>query len=250
MLDAFQVFTKGGLILFSWTLMGDVPKGAPVEALVKTHLLEERGGAEREFTHQVGAASHALRWTTHNERGLVFVATYQSALRLTYVDDLLERVKRRFVDAHHDASAPERADYDRFEEDFTALLRKAEAGAESRKAPKAAPAAFDAAKKAARRNDASGAARRAPDDDDDDDAGGNARLAAVRATPASANPARPPAAPPAVGRVRVRHVEDREAQGAAGRRRVERREPRRQGGGGGGEQNRRRRERRRRGGQG
>ena len=197
MLDAFQVFTKGGLILFSWTLMGDVPKGAPVEALVKTHLLEERGGAEREFTHQVGAASHALRWTTHNERGLVFVATYQSALRLTYVDDLLERVKRRFVDAHHDASAPERSNYDRFEEDFTALLRKAEAGAESRKAPKAAPAAFDAAKKAARRNDASGAARRAVDDDDDDDAGGNARLAAVRATPASANPARPPAAPPA-----------------------------------------------------
>ena len=108
---------------------------------MKTHLLEERGGAEREFTHQVGAASHALRWTTHNERGLVFVATYQSALRLTYVDDLLERVKRRFVDAHHDASAPERADYDRFEEDFTALLRKAEAGAESRKAPKAAPKA-------------------------------------------------------------------------------------------------------------
>ena len=138
MLDAFQVFTKGGLILFSWTLMGDVPKGAPVEALVKTHLLEERGGAEREFTHQVGAASHALRWTTHNERGLVFVATYQSALRLTYVDDLLERVKRRFVDAHHDAAAPERSNYDRFEEDFTALLRKAEAGAESRKAPKAA----------------------------------------------------------------------------------------------------------------
>ena len=241
MLDAFQVFTKGGLILFSWTLMGDVPKGAPVDALVKTHLLEERGGAEREFTHQVGAASHALRWTTHNERGLVFVATYQSALRLTYVDDLLERVKRRFVDAHHDASAPERSNYDRFEEDFTALLRKAEAGAESRKAPKAAPAAFDAAKKAARRNDASGAARRAPDDDDDDDAGGNARLAADRATPRG---------PTRGGRVRVRHVEDREAQGAAGRRRVERREPRRQGGRGGGEQNRRRRERRRRGGQG
>ena len=43
MLDSFQIFTKGGLILFQWSLM-DAPKGSPVDELVKQCLLEERAG--------------------------------------------------------------------------------------------------------------------------------------------------------------------------------------------------------------
>lgn len=45
MLDAVQIFTKGGLVLFSWSLGMTTLKGNPVDALIRTQLLEERGGA-------------------------------------------------------------------------------------------------------------------------------------------------------------------------------------------------------------
>ena len=96
MLDAFQVFTKGGLILFHWQLADDALKSSPVEALVKTCLLEERGG-ETEFVHTSGTSAHTLKWTFHNELGLVFVAVHQRILRLTYVEHLLESAKSAFA---------------------------------------------------------------------------------------------------------------------------------------------------------
>ena len=78
MLDAFQVFTKGGLILFHWQLADDALKSSPVEALVKTCLLEERAG-RREFVHTSGTSAHTLKWTFHNELGLVFSRRCTSA---------------------------------------------------------------------------------------------------------------------------------------------------------------------------
>lgn len=47
MLDAVQIFTKGGMILFSWTLGLATLKGNPVDELIRTCLLEERSGASR-----------------------------------------------------------------------------------------------------------------------------------------------------------------------------------------------------------
>ena len=156
MLDSFQIFTKGGLILFQWSLM-DVPKGSPVDELVKQCLLEERAG-ETEFTHVAGSSAYTLRWRAHNALGLVFVAVYQKILRLDYVDDLLDRCRDAFAEAYDPSSA--KLAYPEFTETFTATLRAEEARANARRAPKErAPRAFDAAKKAAKRNDASGAAR-------------------------------------------------------------------------------------------
>ena len=97
----------------------------------------------------------------------MFVAVYQRILALTYVDDLLESVKRSFVDGHYDKSDPGRVSYAGFGDELSRLTKKAEASAAARKAPKGAPKAFDAAKKAAKRNDASGKARIADDADDD-----------------------------------------------------------------------------------
>ena len=85
----------------------------------------------------------------------MFVAVYQRILALTYVDDLLESVKRSFVDGHYDKSDPGRVSYAGFGDELSRLTKKAEASAAARKAPKGAPKAFDAAKKAAKRNDAS-----------------------------------------------------------------------------------------------
>ncbi len=170
MLDSFQIFTKGGLILFQWSLM-DVPKGSPVDELVKQCLLEERAG-ETEFTHIAGSSAYTLRWRTHNALGLVFVAVYQKILRLDYVDDLLDRCRDAFAEAYDPSSA--KLAYPEFTETFTATLRAEEARANARRAPKErAPRAFDAAKRAAKRNDASGAARGVDDGavDDANDAG-------------------------------------------------------------------------------
>ena len=170
MLDSFQIFTKGGLILFQWSLM-DAPKGSPVDELVKQCLLEERAG-ETEFTHVAGSSAYTLRWRTHNALGLVFVAVYQKILRLDYVDDLLDRCRDAFAEAYDPSSA--KLAYPEFTETFTATLRAEEARANARRAPKErAPRAFDAAKRAAKRNDASGAARGVDDGavDDANDAG-------------------------------------------------------------------------------
>ena len=170
MLDSFQIFTKGGLILFQWSLM-DAPKGSPVDELVKQCLLEERAG-ETEFTHVAGSSAYTLRWRTHNALGLVFVAVYQKILRLDYVDDLLDRCRDAFAEAYDPSSA--KLAYPEFTETFTATLRAEEARANARRAPKErAPRAFDAAKRAAKRNDASGAARGVDDGavDEADDAG-------------------------------------------------------------------------------
>ena len=166
MLDSFQIFTKGGLILFQWSLM-DAPKGSPVDELVKQCLLEERAG-ETEFTHVAGSSAYTLRWRTHNALGLVFVAVYQKILRLDYVDDLLDGCRAAFAKAYD----CDRLAYPEFEETFTKMLRAEEHRSNERRAPKErAPRAFDAAKKAAKRNDASGAARGANGDDAFDDDG-------------------------------------------------------------------------------
>ena len=148
----------------------DVPKGSPVDELVKQCLLEERAG-ETEFTHVAGSSAYTLRWRAHNALGLVFVAVYQKILRLDYVDDLLDRCRDAFAEAYDPSSA--KLAYPEFTETFTATLREEEARANARRAPKErAPRAFDAAKKAAKRNDASGAARGVDDGADDErDAG-------------------------------------------------------------------------------
>ena len=164
MLDAFQIFTKGGLILFQWSLM-DAPKGSPVDELVKQCLLEERAG-ETEFTHVAGSSAYTLRWRTHNALGLVFVAVHQKILRLDYVDRLLERCRDAFAKAYDASPTSAKLAYPEFAEMFSAALREEEARSDAERAPRErAPRAFDATKKAARRNDASGAARGAGDDD-------------------------------------------------------------------------------------
>ena len=120
----------------------------------------------------------------------MFVAVYQRILALTYVDDLLESLKRSFVDGHYDKSDPGRASYAGFGDELSRLTKKAEATAAAKKAPKGAPKAFDAAKKAAKRNDASCKARIADDAESADASkGGDGGDAAARAKQAAATTA-------------------------------------------------------------
>ena len=60
--------------------------------------------------------------------GLVFVAVYQSALKLAYVDRLLEKVKGIFTEEY----SPKKYEYSSFEVAFKRELAKAEKAAEIR----------------------------------------------------------------------------------------------------------------------
>ena len=64
MLDHFCIFTKSGVLLWTWSVTA--LRGSPVDALVKLCLLEERSG-ESSFTYTPpSGAAYTLKWTLHN----------------------------------------------------------------------------------------------------------------------------------------------------------------------------------------
>ncbi|KAH0935876.1 hypothetical protein HID58_012993 [Brassica napus] len=127
MLEQLLIFTRGGLILWTCKEIGNALKGSPIDTLIRSCLLEERSG---EVSFNYGA--YTLKWTFHNELGLVFVAVYQKILQLLYVDDLLSIVKQSFSEMYD----PKRMRYDDFEETFRQLSVEAEARAEEMKRTK------------------------------------------------------------------------------------------------------------------
>jgi signal recognition particle receptor subunit alpha len=137
MLDYFCIFTKGGVLL--WAMSFTALKGDPVNALVRTCLLEDRTG-ETSFPYNTpSGGAYTLKWSLNNGLGLVFVAVYQKALKLLYVEDLLDKVSRAFspkykVDCYS---------YSEFDAPFQKMLRDCEAKAEAsrRQATGGTPAA-------------------------------------------------------------------------------------------------------------
>ncbi|KAF8780287.1 hypothetical protein HU200_001965 [Digitaria exilis] len=122
MLEELLIFTRGGLILWSScrALGAAALKGSPIDALIRSCLLEERSG-DASFSQD----NYALKWTFHNDLGLVFVAVYQKILHLLYVDDLLAAVRREFAQIYD----PKRTAYD---QDFTDIFRQLHLEAEAR----------------------------------------------------------------------------------------------------------------------
>lgn len=60
------IFTKGGALLWTWQMAA--LRGLPVDALIRTCLLEERSGESSfSYTPPSGAA-YTLKWTLHNVR--------------------------------------------------------------------------------------------------------------------------------------------------------------------------------------
>lgn len=127
MLEQLLIFTRGGLILWTCKELSNALKGSPIETLIKSCLLEERS-AETSFNYDAGGGggAYTLKWTFHNDLGLVFVAVYQRILHLLYVDDLLAAVKREFEQIYD----PKRTGYDEFDQIFKQLQMEAEARAE------------------------------------------------------------------------------------------------------------------------
>lgn len=123
MLDFVAAFERGGAVL--WMLQFTTLRHSPLDAinaLIRGCLLEERLG-ENTYTYvPKSGAAQALKWTFHNGMGLVFVAVYQKALSLMYVDELLTAVKDEFVGVYK----PGQRGYKPFDDVFQRLLREAE----------------------------------------------------------------------------------------------------------------------------
>ncbi|XP_027359448.1 signal recognition particle receptor subunit alpha-like [Abrus precatorius] len=120
MLEQLLIFTRGGLILWTCKELGNALKGSPIDTLIRSCLLEERSGAAS-YNYDASGASYTLKWTFHNELGLVFVAVYQRMLHLLCVEDLLAMVKHEFSQVYD----PKRTAYHDFDETFRQLKMEA-----------------------------------------------------------------------------------------------------------------------------
>lgn len=109
MIDAFYIFTKGGLLLWSTQLVK--VKGNPLDRLIKEVLLEERVG---ENTFKVDA--YSLKWKLLSEMDLFFVVVYQGILQIAYLDALLNAASKEFLnhvgDAFGNGMSIKRVDFD------------------------------------------------------------------------------------------------------------------------------------------
>ncbi|XP_054780959.1 uncharacterized protein LOC129288425 [Prosopis cineraria] len=128
MLEQLLIFTRGGLILWTYKELGNALKGSPIDTLIRSCLLEERSGAAS-YNYDAPGVAYTLKWTFHNELGLVFVAVYQRILHLLYVEDLLAMVKHGFSGIYDS----KRTVYHDFDETFRQLKMEAEARAEDLK---------------------------------------------------------------------------------------------------------------------
>ncbi|KAL2326386.1 hypothetical protein Fmac_025444 [Flemingia macrophylla] len=141
MLEQLLIFTRGGLILWTCKELANALKGSPIDTLIRSCLLEERSGAAS-YNYDAPGASYTLKWTFHNELGIVFVAVYQRILHLLYVEDLLAMVKREFSQIYD----PKRTAYPDFDETFRQLKMEALARVEDLKRSNLNPVAGNAKK--------------------------------------------------------------------------------------------------------
>jgi len=123
MIDAFYIFTKGGLLLWSTQLVK--VKGDPLDSLIREVLLEERLGET-----VASLQSYSLKWKLINELELFFVAVYQRIVQITYLEGLLASAANEFlkhvtdgIGKTLDIKPPYRVDFDA---DFRKVLAKAD----------------------------------------------------------------------------------------------------------------------------
>ncbi|KAF3159787.1 hypothetical protein TWF788_003517 [Orbilia oligospora] len=94
MLDLFEVITTSGVVL--WSKSYAPVKPSIINSLISDVFIEERNqpGSDGKWFKK---DSYTLKWTLAADVGLVFVAVYQSLIHLTWIDELLDQVKKLFV---------------------------------------------------------------------------------------------------------------------------------------------------------
>ncbi|KAF7441001.1 hypothetical protein PC9H_001350 [Pleurotus ostreatus] len=98
MLDHCSISHKGGLVLWSRSFTPEASQlasssASPVNSLVRDVLTEGRT-AEEKYEKD----GYEVKWTFANDLELIFVVAYQRILQLTYVEELLDAMKRVFLE--------------------------------------------------------------------------------------------------------------------------------------------------------
>ncbi|GAA5914842.1 hypothetical protein JCM5296_005715 [Sporobolomyces johnsonii] len=100
MLDHFTILTQGGLVLWSRSF---TPSPSPFDSLIREALIEQRDQTQSDSAvSRWDKDHHSLLWLLANDLHLVFVVAYQRILSLSYVEDLLEAVRKAFLKAYGD----------------------------------------------------------------------------------------------------------------------------------------------------
>lgn len=108
MLDAFEIITTSGVVLWSKSYSAISP--AIINSLITNVFVEERTLPGAGIADDVSASQnpaykydqHTLKWTTVKELNIIFVAVYRSLLHLSWIDKLVDNIKTIFVELYGD----------------------------------------------------------------------------------------------------------------------------------------------------
>lgn len=127
MLDAFEIITTSGVVVWSRTYAPVAHK--VVNSLINDVFIEERAQSlqsqPRNATFKTD--KYTLKYTTAKDAGLIFVAVYQSILHLPWVDNLLDVVRTLFVKEYSSALRKQnttKLNCSQFGPTFDALIQK------------------------------------------------------------------------------------------------------------------------------
>ncbi|RMZ78470.1 hypothetical protein DV737_g3894, partial [Chaetothyriales sp. CBS 132003] len=99
MLDAFEIITTSGVVL--WSRTTSTIGATAVNSLINDVFIEEKTRpSETNPTYRYD--KYTLKYTLVKDFGLIFVAVYQSLLGLSWVDKLLDHVRTIFVTVYKD----------------------------------------------------------------------------------------------------------------------------------------------------
>ncbi|KAL2117848.1 hypothetical protein VTJ04DRAFT_7508 [Mycothermus thermophilus] len=107
MLDAFEIISTSGVVLWSRTYAAVNP--SVVNSFISDVFIEEKAtvagakdGASAAVNPPYKHDQHSLRWTFSKELGIIFVAVYRSLLHLPWIDKLVDNIKAIFVSLYGD----------------------------------------------------------------------------------------------------------------------------------------------------
>lgn len=89
MLDLFTVFSKGGIVLYSKSTVA--VRSTVIDNLISSYFADARLG-----DNSTVIGSQKFHWSFANDLDLIFVVVYQKILQLSYIDELLSRLKEIF----------------------------------------------------------------------------------------------------------------------------------------------------------
>ncbi|KAJ9663493.1 hypothetical protein H2198_000758 [Neophaeococcomyces mojaviensis] len=135
MLEAFEIFSTSGVVLWSRNNSPNVAATA-VNTLINDVFIEEKTRATS-FQYD----KYTLRWTLVKDLGLIFVAVYQSLLHLSWVDQFLEEVQTVFVRRYREQlearATVSQYDFDAYYDELLRRQDQATDGEASRNPPRA-----------------------------------------------------------------------------------------------------------------